>query len=171
LFLAILAKSAGLGTRRASCSSNPPSGTNLTDLQALVGCFQQAFPLFGKDLGKKSLSYYQSQAVWCKCTRSITPHFGCQRTGRIESPARTKRWRAQRPVIYLGVRLVDGRERFGKELKILRLQLSRSESTSRIILVHAHNPLSWIGGSNPASAKWASAQQCAGRSLVKVGGT
>jgi hypothetical protein len=35
----------------------------------------------------------------------------------------------------------------------------------------AHNPLNGIGGSNPASAKWASAQQCAGRSLVKVGGT
>jgi hypothetical protein len=43
--------------------------------------------------------------------------------------------------------LVDGWERFGKELKILRLQLSRTESTSRIFLVHAHNPLSGIGGS------------------------
>jgi len=35
----------------------------------------------------------------------------------------------------------------------------------------AHNPLSGIGSSNPTSAKWASAQQCAERSLVKVGGT
>jgi hypothetical protein len=35
----------------------------------------------------------------------------------------------------------------------------------------AHNPLNGVGGSNPALAKWASAKQCAGRSLVKVGGT
>src|SRR5258706_5695706 len=39
------------------------------------------------------------------------------------------------------------------------------------VRLRAHNPLSGIGNSNPASAKWASAQQCAGRSLVKVGGT
>jgi hypothetical protein len=32
------------------------------------------------------------------------------------------------------------------------------------VLVRAHNPLSGIGSSNPASAKWASAQQCAGTS-------
>jgi hypothetical protein len=42
---------------------------------------------------------------------------------------------------------------------------------SSLVARRAHNPLSGIGGSNPASAKWASAQQCAGRSLVKVGGT
>ena len=75
----------GTGNRRASCGSIQPSGTNLTDSPAVVGCLQQSLPFFGKDLGKKSLSPYQSQAVWCKCTRSATPHFGCsRRTGRIE---------------------------------------------------------------------------------------
>jgi hypothetical protein len=71
----------------------------------------------------------------------------------------------------LELEFVDCCERLGKELKVSRHQVNRTESTGHMFLVRAHNPLSGIGSSNPASAKWASAQQCAGRSLVKVGGT
>jgi len=62
-------------------------------------------------------------------------------------------------------------ERFGKELKVSEHLVNCTESTGHTFLVGAHNPLRGIGSPNPASAKWASAQQCAGRSLVKVGGT
>jgi hypothetical protein len=40
--------------------------TKLTDSQRLVGLHRQAFLLFVKDLGKKSLSPCQSQAIHCR---------------------------------------------------------------------------------------------------------
>src|SRR5260370_34153233 len=53
-------------------SSNLTRATNLSDSQGLVGCFQRALLLFGKDLGKKSVFPYQSQAIQSRTIRQVS---------------------------------------------------------------------------------------------------
>src|SRR5436190_24292062 len=53
-------------------SSNLTPATNLSDSQGLVGCFQRALLLFGKDLGKKSVFPYQSQAIQSRTIRQVS---------------------------------------------------------------------------------------------------
>jgi hypothetical protein len=72
-------------------SSNLTPATNLTDSQGLVGCFQQALLLFGKDLGKKSVFLYQSQAI-----RSRTIH----QVFRLRSVHRRRKYECNRPPHY-----------------------------------------------------------------------
>jgi hypothetical protein len=72
-------------------SSNLTPATNLTDSQGLAECFQQALLLFGKDLGKKSVFLYQSQAI-----RSRTIH----QVSRLRSVHHRKKYECNRPSHY-----------------------------------------------------------------------
>ena len=53
--------------------SNPTPATKIIDSQGLAEQLQQALPAFGKDLGKKSVFPYRSQAIRFRKIHPISP--------------------------------------------------------------------------------------------------